>query len=397
MERNMRRKLCAGSIALLLVVVALLFIFPGIPVFASSTGAISSAFATPIVTPSPDTTAAVNAANNAVSHAQDLLNIMGWFATILGVVLGLFSVFAIVIGFLGFRSYGEFRTLVRELRTNMAEIRKDADNTRSALIYLSLGDRLLNQKDTDEALKNYKEAGKLLLHDVQVQSMLGRTYSGAGDYEAAIITLEAAVKMLEVTQPLDAVRLGNVEKELGLAYRRRNKANKQDADADYDTAIQHLKKATVLNPADSDTLAILGGLHRRKGEYAQAYDSYEQAWKLNPASSYALGNVASLALYEGMKDEARMYFGFAEMVATEHIKKGQGEIYWDYYDLALAQLALGKTADAQKSYATAIKETPGKVQFESVLDNLNLLQKAPQPIPGLEDIVKMIKAAANIL
>lgn len=392
----MRSKLCAGSIALLLVVVALLFILPGTSVFARGIGVMTSALAAPNVTPTPDTTAAVNAANNAVSHAQDLLNIMGWFATILGVVLALFTVFSIVLGVLGFRSYGEFQTLVKELRKNMAEIRADADNTRSALIYLSLGDRLLNQKDTEEALKNYKEAGRLLPRDIQVQSMLGRTYSGAGDYEAAIFTLEAAVKMLEETQPLDAVRLGNVEKELGLAYRRRNKVNKQEATADFNTAIRHLKKATLLNPADSDTLAILGGLYRRKGDYAQAYDSYKRAWNVNPASSYALGNVASLAWHEGKKDEARMYFGIAEMEATEHIRKGQGEIYWDYYDLALAQLVLNKTADAQRNYAIAIKDTPGEVQFESVLDNLYLLQKAPQPIAGLDDIVNKIKAEANI-
>jgi tetratricopeptide (TPR) repeat protein len=393
MERNMRRKLCAGSIASLLIVVALLFIFPGTSVFASSTGAISSAFAAPVVTPTADTTAAVNASNNAVSHAQDLLNIMGWFATILGVVLTLFSVFAIVIGFLGFRSYGEFQILVKDLRTKLTQIQVEADRTRSALVYLSLGDQFLSRGDTKEAIKNYEEAGKLLAGDAQVQYILGRIYNGAGDYEAAISTLESAIKMLEATQPLDIVKLGNVETELGLAYRRRS--NTLNQKADYDAAIQHLKKAINLNSTDSEPLAILGGLYRRKGEYAQAYDSYKRAWSLNPTSSYALGNVASLAWYEGKKDEARMYFGIAEMEAADHIKQGQGEIYWDYYDLALAQLALGKTADAQKSYATAIKETPGKVQFESVLDNLNLLLKAPQPIPGLDDIVKMIETAAR--
>ncbi len=385
----MRRKLFVGSIASLLIVVALLFIFPGIPVFAGGTGTIASAFAAPVVSPTPDTTAA----NNAVSQAQDLLNIIGWFATILGIVLTLFSVFAIVIGFLGFRSYGEFQTLVKDLRTKLTQIQVEADRTRSALVYLSLGDQFLSRGDTKEAIKNYEEAGKLLAGDAQVQYILGRIYNGAGDYEAAISTLESAIKMLEATQPLDVVKLGNVETELGLAYRRRS--NTLNQKADYDAAIQHLKKAIKLNPTDSEPLAILGGLYRRKGEYAQAYDSYKRAWSLNPASSYALGNVASLAWYEGKKDEARMYFGIAEMEATDHIGKGQGEIYWDYYDLALAQLALGKTAEARKNYATAIKETPGKVQFESVLDNLYLLQKAPQPISGLDDIVKMIEAAAQ--
>ena len=383
----MRRKLFAGSSALLLIAVALLFIFPGSHVFAANIGAVSSV---PVVTPTPDTTAAVNAANNAVSRAQDLLNIMGVFAGIFAVVLTLFSVFAIVIGFLGFSSYTEFRKLVDNLRTNLAKTQKDADNTRSALIYLSLGDRLLNQKETEEALKNYKEAGKLLPNDNQVQYMLGRIYSGAGDYGAAINTLEA-------THPADAESQAKVEKELGLAYRRRGKANKQEADADYNTAVQHLKRAIDLNPNDSDTAAILGGLYRRKGEYALAYSAYEQAWNLNRGSSYALGNLASLSWYEGKKDEARMYFGFAEMIAIDRIRKGRGEIYWDYYDLGLAELALGKIAEAQKTYETAIKETPNKVLFEAVLDNLYLMQKAPQSMAGLDDIVKMIETAENMV
>ncbi|MHB8599789.1 MAG: tetratricopeptide repeat protein [Ktedonobacteraceae bacterium] len=382
----MRSKLCAGSIASLLVVVVLFFIFPSVPVFAGSTGAISSTFAAPVVTPTPDTTAAVNAANNAVSHAQDLLNIMGWFATILGVVLTLFGLFAIGLGLLGFRSYREVLSLAKDLRTNMEEIRADADKTRSALVYLGLGDRLLSQRDREEALENYKKAGSLLPKDAKLQYMLGRIYSGTGDYDAAIYALESS-------RPPDDVSQGNVEKELGLAYRRRGRVLNQEAD--YDTAVLHLKKAVILNPSDSDAQAILGGLYRRKSEYTLAYTHYDRAWKLNPGSSYALGNLASLAWYEGKKDEARRYFEFAEVVATDHIKKGQGEIYWDYYDLALAQLALGKIAEAQKTYVTAIKETPGEAQFDGVLDNLNLLQKAPQAIPGLEDIVKMIKDAAN--
>ncbi|MEO8970140.1 MAG: hypothetical protein ABI406_00900, partial [Ktedonobacteraceae bacterium] len=94
----MRSKLCTGSIALLLVVVALLFIFPATTVFAYSTGAIPSVLAAPIVTPTPDTT---TAANNAVSQAQNLLTVMSVFATILGVVLALLSLFAAVLVFLG--------------------------------------------------------------------------------------------------------------------------------------------------------------------------------------------------------------------------------------------------------------------------------------------------------
>ena len=83
------------------------------------------------------------------------------------------------------------------------------------------------------------------------------------------------------------------------------------------------------------------------------------------------------------------------MTAATHIKKGQSEIFWDCYDLALAQLALGKVTEATQTYALAIKETPGQVQFEGVLDNLHLLQKAPQAMPGLDSIVKMIEDAKD--
>ena len=393
----MRRKLFAGSSALLLIAVALLFIFPGSHVFAANIGVVSSVSSVPVVTPTPDTTTAVNAANNAVSRAQDLLNLMGVFVGIFAVVLTLFTVFALVVGFLGLNSYRDLRRFAHELRTDLANARRDADNTRSALVNLVLGDRLLDQRDKkEEAIKHYKEAGRLLPGDAQVQYILGRIYSGAGNYEAAISTLETAIKILQATHPPDTVSQANVEKELGLAYRRRAKANKQEADADNNTVVQHLKKAIDLNPEDSDAPAILGGQYRREGKYTLAYSAYEQAWKLNRSSSYALGNLASLAWYEGKKDEARMYFGFAEMVAIDRIKKGQSEIYWDYYDLGLAQLALDKIAEAQKTYATAIKETPGKVQFEGVLDNLHLLQKAPQAMLGLDDIVKMIEAAEKV-
>ena len=379
MQRNILRKLFLGAIALLFIVVAcLLFVLPSAHVLASSSRAVDI--------PTPDTTAVVNSANDAVSRAQDILSIVNVYATILGVVLTLFSLAAAALAFLGIRNYREVLSLAQNLRASVADIRTEGHKTREALVYLGLGDRLLNQKNTTEALENYKKAGSLLPNDAQLNFVLGRIYSGVGDYEAAITALEAS-------HPEESADQGKVQKELGLAYRRRGKAFNQEAD--YDMAIQCLKKSLVLNPNDSDALAILGGLYRRKKEYVQAFDSYERAWSINPGSSYALGNLASLSWYLGKPDDARMYFGYAEVAAATRIKKGQSEIFWDCYDLALAQLALGKVTEATQTYALAIKETPGEVQFEGVLDNLHLLQKAPQAMPGLDSIVKMIEDAKD--
>ena len=375
----MWKKLLLGYLALLLVAVGLWFVWQTTLAYATS-GAVSAA-------PTPDATAAVDAANNAVSRAQDLLSVINTYAAVLGVVLTFFALLAAVLGVLGIRSLGEVRSLEEKLRDNLKHVqeevdktRREGDKTRSALVYLGLGDRLLNQRDTDEALENYKKAGNLLPYDAQLQYVLGRVYSNAGDYESAITTLETA-------HPTDPLEQSRVEKELGLAYRRRSDKG------DYEIAEEHLKKAIVLNPNDSDALGILGGLYRRKGDPERAYQEYERAWRINPASSYALGNLTSLAIHLNKPREAHMYATIAEEMAKEHIKRGQSESYWGYYDLGLAQLVLHKKAEAKDTYAIAIRETPGVLPFDSVLDNLYLLQKSQPPIDGLNDIVKLIEDA----
>ena len=67
------------------------------------------------------------------------------------------------------------------------------------------------------------------------------------------------------------------------------------------------------------------------------------------------------------------------------------EVYWDYYDLALAQLALGITEDAMKNYQKAIGETSGVVQFDSVLNVLYFLHKTKHRMSGLDEVIQMLE------
>ena len=209
--------------------------------------------------------------------------------------------------------------------------------------------------------------------------------------------------------------------ELGLAHRRHGDAQKgPDAEAlrntDYDQAIEHLKRAIDLRSNYEDALAALGAVYRRMGDrerdlqheekareyYELAMDYYQQAHNAEPFSSYALGNVASLSWYLGGQKAARSYFVLAEAAARVRIMNvgGTAEIYWDYYDLALAQLVIGTVDknealknEALQTYKTAIQLTPGTVQFDSVLNNLCLLQKAPERIDKLDSVVATLEAA----
>ena len=85
-----------------------------------------------------------------------------------------------------------------------------------------------------------------------------------------------------------------------------------------------------------------------------------------------------------------------ELVSMDHSTTPPAEVYWDYYNLALAQLVLGKMEDAKKSYTKAIGETPGVVQFDTVLNVLHFLRKAKDPIQGLDEVIQMLEKAKSI-
>ncbi len=379
----MQRKWFFTFALLLILFSTLLIIVPNTSAFAHN-GLILD---TP--TPTPDANAILNKANDASTQAQTLVTVI----TIVGVVLAALAIFITAItiitaiyGFLGAASLKDANELGEKVRRDLEDMRKDAAATRGSLVYLGLGDRLMTKGSVKEAIESYRKAGTFSPQDDQINYDLGRIYSGASYFDDAISAFTRATK----TNP----NFAEAWRELGLAYRRRGEEMGEPEDSN--KALECLKKAIALKPNDDDAYAIIGGLYRRLGDYKRSLANYEQAYRINPASSYALSNMASLSWYLGEVVEAKKYFSDTEIAASTRISKGIPEGYWDYYDLALAQLVLGKPG-AIDSYKQAIiaTPTPGKEKFKSVLDNLQFLQKASTPIPDLPLVIQMIEDALS--
>lgn len=398
------------TIALLLILLSiLLIIVPNSLAFAHN-GLIVD---TP--TPTPDANVILNKANDASNQTQTLITYITIGLAVVGAVLAVLAIFITaitiitgILAFLGFSSVKDINELKEQMRQDaeatrssllkdvndlkeqirqdMANVRQDAEATRSSLVYLGLGDRLMNKGSVKEAIVSYRKAGTFSPKDDQINYVLGRIYNSAGYFDDAISAFSRATQTNS--------DFAEAWKELGLAYRRRGEQLKEPND--YDAAIEYLKKSLTLKPDDDDTYAIIGGLYRRLEDYKRSLANYEQAYRINPASSYALSNMASLSWYLGEIADAKKYFTDAEIAANTRIVKGTPEGYWDYYDLALSQLILDNT-DAMNSYKQAIANTPtpGKVAFESVLDNLLLLQKASTRIPGLSQVIQLIEDAKS--
>ena len=431
----MQRKRLLFAVTLLAILLSILVVVvPGSHAMARTTIFIETPTATPDANQILNQANAVatqaalasSQADHASSEAQSTLSI---FNTLLGFLVFISALVGAALGLIGFSTIGDIRKQllkgverVDNLEVEAAEKKVEIErtqtaleNTQRALVYLGLGDRLFSQGEKQKGVELYRKVGSLLSGDPQINNILGRIYSGAGYYSDAISSFNAALSI----DPTFA----EAEMELGLAYRRRGDAQKgPDAEAlrkgDYNEAIAHLKRAIGLHPNYEDALAGLGAAYRRMGDderlsqhdakareyYEQAREYYRQAQIADPSSSYALGNVASLSWFLGEKNAANSYFILAEAGAKVRIMNAgrSQEIYWDYYDLALAQLVSGTinknetTKDeAIKFYNTAIHLTPGPIQLDSVLNNLYLLQKAQERIHRLDSVISMLEAAKS--
>jgi Tfp pilus assembly protein PilF len=366
---------------LLVISLCTLLFFSATPVFAHQ----YVAFSLTATSPDPQTV---------LDRAQDAVNFANGISAAMGIILAFIALITGILSFLGFSTYRDIRTQTKELSTSIEKMRRESMRSQEAFMYISLGDRFSHQGDTRAAIENYRLAVQRLPEDIEVNYALGLIFSNIGAYDDAIHILEIGNKSATESGH-SVVKRAQILKELGLAYRRRGE-KLQDED-DYAQAEKYLKDSILLNSIESDTYACLGGLYRRQGKYKLAYEYYQEVFRLNPNSTYALGNLGSLSWYLGNAADAKDYFTIAETLARFQTKQKFPDTYWAYYDLALAQLALGKVADANKTYKKAIALTPGVAQFDGVLSNLKLLQQSAQKMAGLDDIVQLMGKARDVV
>ena len=411
----MRRRLVLGGSALFLILVfSMVFLVPGSRVNAQ--GPAPTPTIPPTATPDAnqilqETIDAENKATDAKNVSEEAAQQAQGIISFINVLLPIVSVVILLVGgllaFLGYNRLENFKKALetaqgdykreldnlKKLRTETEQLQADFENIDLAFASLRLGDTLFGSGKREMAVEAYKEAKKMLPSNALVNYSLGRAYSRMKQYDEAIKLLEESFN-IKPDNP-------ETSKELGMAYRRRgeekrktNPINASEYVLDYHLAIKYLEHAVQLAPKDDDALAILGGLHKRLGDYQTSLDYYLRASAINRDASYPLGNIGCIQWHEGYLEEARETFKRTEAVATLRIQRQGQDIYWDYYDRALARLILGHKDEAIVDYRIAIDRTPGAVDLESVLDNLLFLKNTPNPkeaIVGLDEVIEELE------
>jgi tetratricopeptide (TPR) repeat protein len=152
--------------------------------------------------------------------------------------------------------------------------------------------------------------------------------------------------------------------------------------ANYDSAIEYIKKALELNPSNAEAYTNLGNAYKNKGLLDKAVISYEKAIKLKPSLAMAHNNLGSTLQEKGRLDEA--------LTCYQRAIKLDPNLVMAYNNLGVALIDKGQLDEAISRYQKAIIINPN---FADTYYNLGVVfQKKGQ----LDDAISYYQKAQKL-
>ena len=279
------------------------------------------------------------------------------------------------------------------LKESAKAVRQEAAQARLASALLPLGEQQYQVSDLEGAIATYERALKLDDFNPVTHYRLGYVYNRIGKFEQALEQLAAALEIDMDFMPARAA--------IGYTYRRMAEAlpeGDNQRELLFSEAENRLRDALSKSPnlVDDDGESwwgSLGGLYKRRGQTELAKDAYRRAGKVTPYSSYPFMNLAVLEMNDRRQEEMLRAFRHVERVARAETQARAGN-YYGLADLMTAQLALGKTADAQDTMAALFDMAP---EAENVLDlELDTLRRMQTALGGDTEAPQVADAITRI-
>jgi tetratricopeptide (TPR) repeat protein len=311
-------------------------------------------------------------------------------------LLGLFELIALALAILAVIGFGSYGVILSRLASARSRIIKDFQKATLALSILPLGEQQYLVQDFQGAAATYKHALSLDKDNPVIHYRLGYAYVLMDELGLAEQHLERA---LEIDQEFMSAQAA-----LGYVYRR--KAEKLPAGKEqnrrFDEALQKLLTALEAFPnlVDLDRQSwwgAVGSLHRRRGDYQDALEAYQQAAKVTPHSSYPWGHIARIHLYKGEFQQAFQNFERVEKLSFAKTRS-EPDNYWWYADLLTARLALGKNGDIGDIVTSTLSTLPVESRYarDSLAHTLrrvadNLREKYSDRAENIDTVLKRLE------
>lgn len=256
----------------------------------------------------------------------------------------------------------------------------------SVKVLLEEAEHLLKQDDQRSALEKFRQAYERAPMNLQLAIRYGQVLSKLKIHDEAVSVLKSAVQLSESSgKPLPTVY-----RELGMSYSRAGKSQ---------IALDWLQKAVALDPSDSDTHGIIGGVHKSKFEIEKAIESYERGFDADPKSTYCLLNIIALRLIKneiGDRIRVKQLLPIADELTNALIHTA-GADHWSIFDRAHYLLFAGETTAAIEQFETALRMTKTIGELESARKNLDLFTQVGTGLLGLDEVLSQFDNRAHAL
>jgi tetratricopeptide (TPR) repeat protein len=205
---------------------------------------------------------------------------------------------------------------------------------------------------------------------------LAERLSDSLEWPTATEVLKAAVRQ----QPKDF----EIHRQLGWYLAQMGAEHDEESLASFQRALE-------LNPHDPETLGMMGGRLKRKGEYAEAAKFYSRAATVSPNSLYILVNQAAVKILE---DPTKILEGvelYQKLVSRIGTNKASGADVWTELVLAEALFGTGNHAEATEHYrqATALATSPKSL--DSAARQLEIFAKAGFRSESARSLVALLR------
>ena len=264
-----------------------------------------------------------------------------------------------------------------------------------ALSLLQLGERQLEARNIQSALRTYQDAYALDPNNPATNYFLGYLYTENRQIEKGIEHLKRALAQNEQYPPAEAA-LGNA-----LRLQADKLTDPVEKERRYAESEQMFLHALAQDPAMRDINgesfhAVLGGLYKKLNQMDKAIEAYKEAELVTPQNSYPIVNLATLYYLRGDLEQAKGYYERSAAISSRKLDENPFD-FWARFDLIAAQLVLGNLEQARRQFNLAAQQVRSAGPLETFLHDLERLKDAPTPPKGVDELIDFARNAIKRL
>jgi tetratricopeptide (TPR) repeat protein len=156
-------------------------------------------------------------------------------------------------------------------------------------------------------------------------------------------------------------------------------------------AMRELERALELNRNDPETLGMLGGVLKRRGEYGRAAELYNRGARLSPGSQYMRVNQAALAILAGPDNAAGIAL-YAKLLEQTKTIPDYGADIWSLLICGEAAFATG-SSDADDCFERAVKLSTTQKPLRSAAEQLELFAKVGFRVEQAKKLAALLRGS----